>query len=105
MKGIKNSLVLFVESEEYFLFEYCGKKYVMNPDFISNIYQFEEALNPQFVKAEEFKDNLNFQEAMLVKYYSQLENGRDLDFYDEIVELDEREYKLSKKQLKFLEVI
>lgn len=110
-KRIRSSLLLFVEDEILFLFDYAGSMYVTIPEQNLIFYRYDEKMDPPFVKANEFDDSMNFDEALLDKYYSRLESGMPtesldpreyLDCYDGI---EDTGFALPKKQLQFLKLV
>lgn len=104
MKKVKNILHLFHQNEVFLLFEYEGRKYIMETEHDFDIFQYQTGLEPPFLKAEEFEESSNIRTALFIK-----QEGSDLidsiEYLDSYEGLDGIEPPLSKKQKRFIGVV
>lgn len=101
-KAIRNCMIVYLEYESFFLFEYQNSRYIIRDDLSSEIYVYREDKEQKFLVSEKLQKSEVVMEVLYKKYYDTMDNNQSFDYeeliYDEYVEI-------SKKRRQYFEVI
>jgi hypothetical protein len=101
-KAIRNCMIVYMEYESFFLFEYQNSRYIIGDDLSSDLYVYQGDKEQKFLVSEKLQKSEVVMEVLCKKYYDTMDNGHSFDYeelkYDEFVEI-------SKKRRQHLEVI
>jgi hypothetical protein len=104
-KAIRNCIILYMQHENFFLFEYQRSRYIIREDFDSEIFVYQENTEQKFFVSEALQKNELLMEVLYRKYYDTMENGHVLDYEDVFEEEYLEILEISKKRRQHLEVI
>lgn len=101
-KAIRNCMIVYMEYDSFFLFEYQNSRYIIGEDLSSDIYVYQGDKEQKFLVSEKLLKSEVVMDVLCKKYYDTMDNGHSFEYeeliYDEYVEI-------SKKRRQHLEVI
>ncbi|WP_062105436.1 hypothetical protein [Bacillus niameyensis] len=101
-KAIRNCMIVCLENESFFLFEYQNSRYIIGDDLSSEIYVYRGDMEQKFLASEKLQKSEVVMDVLYKKYYDTMDSNQSFDYeeliYDEYVEI-------SKKRRQYLEVI
>ncbi|MCM3363615.1 MULTISPECIES: hypothetical protein [Niallia] len=103
-KAVRNCMIIYMEHESYFLFEYQLSRYIIGggDELSSEIYVYQGDKEQKFLVSEKLQKNEAVMDVLYKKYYDTMDSNQSFDYEELIYE----EYvEISKKRRQFLEVI
>lgn len=101
-KAIRNCMIVYLEDESYFLFEYQNSRYIIWDELSSEIYVYPGDNDQKILVSEKLQKSDVVMEVICKKYYDSMYNNQSFD-YEDLIYGDYGE--ISKKRRQHLEVI
>lgn len=101
-KSIRNCMIVYIEDESFFLFEYQHSRYIIGDELSSEIYVFQGDKEQKFLLSKKLQKSEVVMDVLNKKYYETMDGNQSFD-YDEPIYDDS--VKISKKRRQYLEVI
>lgn len=101
-KAIRNCMIVFMEHESFFLFEYQKSRYIIGDELSTEIYVYQRKKDEKFFVSEKLQKSNVLMDVLYKKYYETMDNDNCFDYeellYDEYIDI-------SKKRRQYIEVV